>query len=73
MHIIHWWLIKMVAIQLLVLIRIAWGVRYLYSLNPARPLPRSAKTIRRPPPSRVRRPGPFSEKLTKLKTNHTPL
>lgn len=30
MDIYHWWLIKMVAIQLLCLLGIAWGVRYLW-------------------------------------------
>lgn len=30
MEIYHWWLIKMVAIQLLCLLGIAWGVRYLW-------------------------------------------
>jgi len=30
MEIHHWWLIKMVAIQLLCLLGIAWGVRYLW-------------------------------------------
>jgi len=30
MEIYHWWLIKMVAIQLLCLLGVAWGVRYLW-------------------------------------------
>jgi len=30
MEIYHWWLVKMVAIQLLCLLGIAWGVRYLW-------------------------------------------
>jgi hypothetical protein len=30
MDIYHWWLIKMVAIQLLCLLGVAWGVRYLW-------------------------------------------
>lgn len=29
MDIYHWWLIKMVAIQLLCLMGVVWGVRYL--------------------------------------------
>lgn len=61
MHIIHWWLIKMVAIQLLALIGIAWGVRYLYQAQTRRVLAKVRKD--NPPTTPVPRPQarPFSE------------
>jgi len=61
MHIIHWWLIKMVAIQLLALIGIAWGVRYLLQTQTRRALAKIRKT--NPPGAPAQRPHgqPFSE------------
>ena len=61
MEIMHWWLIKMVAIQLLALIGIAWGLRYLHQTQTRRVLAKVRKDNPPPAPS-PRSPGqPLSE------------